>query len=192
MSDILKVLAGPNTCEESLRERATRLAILLGTKSARNKRIIIGQDHAPMRIPLHTDEFYCFVIPSDSTYAFTAECRKKKADVADFAVNLVTQVGFTELCPAISESLDVPVYGNKLFCEEEIAARLLTPKLTELIGRINFVPITHFLLSPIQLHVNSKFVGIEQCVQQSQLFRELVVSVYQEALQRTEWAGGQD
>ncbi len=190
MSDVLKVLARANTSEGSLHKRATELTMLLGAKPARNKRIILGQNHAPMRIPLHTDEFHCFVSPSESTYAFTAECRKKKAEVADFAVNLVTQVGFTEHCPAISESLGVPVYGNKLFSEEEIATRLLTPKLTELIRRIDFAPVTHFLLSPIQLHVDSKFEGIERCAQQSQLFRELMVSVYQEAVQRKEHAGG--
>jgi len=184
MSEKPKLLLGKQIDRTALRKSVVELAARFGSKVMQNRKTVLGENCAPYKIPLHTEEFYCFVLPSEATYRFTAECRKQKGEVADFAVNLMVQVGYTEYCPSISESLGVPVYGNKLFTEADIAARFLTPKLGGLLHRIDFAPISHFLLSPIQFHVCSAFQGIEQCADQSRLFRDLITSTYREAFER--------
>jgi hypothetical protein len=171
---------------EKISRLASEIAGTLGVAPIPNKRTVDGEGCAPLKIPLHTEEFWCFATPSEQTFRFTAECRKRKVDAADFAITLPTQEGFTEHCPSISASLGVPVFGNKLFTEEEIASHLLTLRLLPLLRQVDFEAISRFTFSPTQLHVTSDLRDVAWCAAHARIFRDLIVAAYREAVDRSE------
>lgn len=166
------------------RRHAVELARLLNSNAVSYRRITIGQPQCPYRVPFHADDFWFKVLVSDSDFVFTGEHRRREAFTVPFCAALKhpwrTMVATTYL-PRVSDELGVAVYSSERFTEAAISASLLAPAAAALVRRMDFPPISRLFINSIQIEVTSKLISPEQCAQQVRLFRELLLTVHQEA-----------
>jgi len=127
MSDII---SGRDINLDDAKRLAKEIAALLGSEPKPNRKMVMGKPYSPYQIPIHTDEFYCFVKVSDRSYGFKAERRPKKGFVGDFFVSLKEPSGFmfaTKFVPEAYTTLGVRVYRQPFATDEEIVQKAVSP-----------------------------------------------------------------
>jgi hypothetical protein len=188
MSDPLKEVLSKDTDHAAAHESANEVAKLLKSKVQSNDRIVVDEPCYPCKVPIHTDEFYCFVSVSDASFRFSAKRRPKKGPVADFFVSLkfpsphmFAKTRATEA----STTLGVEVFRQPFCSDEEIALTVLSKRMCELFRKIDFKQVSQFQLSPEQLSVAFSCQSAEVCARQALAFRYLVTAAFQEAYERS-------
>lgn len=171
------------------RRNSAEVARLLGSKSVRYHRETIGEPKCHYKVGLHTGEFWFTLKLSDRSFVFFGEHRRRDAFVAPGE-----QIGFvvalklpwpnmvaTKPLPGLSERLGVDVFTQAQRSEARCSAVLLHPSVADLIGRVSFTPVHLFFLNHIQIHFTSDFLGSTECVNQSLVLRDLLLTVHRVA-----------
>jgi len=108
--------------------------------------------------------------------------------LSDFSVRLKTaEIGFPkpELVPKISDVIGTEIYTYQDGLPDDyFERRLLSKSLLALFKKIKFNPITEFTFSPLHIRVISSFRFASLCIEQTQIFQELIVSTFEQAKER--------
>jgi hypothetical protein len=194
MAGIFQNIFGRSTDRKMAKELATEIARLLGSERKTNQRIIIGEPFCPYKIPMHTADFWCSLFVSDVSYVFSGNHRKPTAEIwkcVDFGVEMKTRCSGVlgafrpdKRLLKVSEALGVDVFADADADEGFIAKALLREPVFEKLRGIDFFPILEFNLCPLRLIARSSLQSADHCAKQAQLFRNLIVLLFQEARQR--------
>ncbi len=186
MKDVLKQLLVGNVGRSPINGIAKEIAAMLGSKVRPNSVVVVGEEYSPFKIPMHTEEFWCFLYISDKTFSFTAKCRGKR--YCDFIAYMMVPVdyAFTEHCPAISAILGLPVYTCRAFTEDEVSEKLLSEKVVQMLHKMDFTSVSSLVISPVNLNATAQLRRPEEAVALAKIFRELATVVYKEAKERNQ------
>ena len=196
MATLFSKLLAPDIQMKLAKESAVQIARGVGSKVNANQRVIIGEPYCPYKIPMHTKDFWGTVFVSDVSYNFTANHRRPtKAiwNLADYSVSLkdtkATSFSRPKLLPEISRVMGTKVYAWENRPEDYFKQRILSDRLKSIFKKIDFNLISEFVLCPLSLRVISSFRFAPQCAEQAQVFRELIVSAFEEAKERQQISG---
>jgi hypothetical protein len=91
----------------------------------------------------------------------------------------------SKLVPEVSSVMGVEVYTYRdNWPDGYFEQRLLSKSLLILFKKIDFGPVIEFELSPLHLRVTSSFRFTSHCVEQVQIFQELMVLAFEQAKER--------
>jgi hypothetical protein len=197
VATLFSKLLAPDTQVNLAKESADQIAKQLGSKPRSHSQVILGEPFCPYKIPVHLEDFWCTVFVSDTSYILTANHRRPNKtawDVVDYHVQLKTaksdKIFKAILLPTTSKAIGIEVftYYTK-WSDAYHKARLTSERLVSIFKKIDFAPISEFKLCPINVRVISSFRFPSDCVEQVQIFRQLMIVVFEEAKERQKSLG---
>ena len=165
--------------------RANALAISeeLESKPIPYSRIHRGEPTYFYRIPLHQGEFWFKVLMSTHQYVFQGDHNKLRSFPVPFSASLKypwENAATVERITRISRELRIEVFGPPHRDSGPAAKLLLGARVRSLLQDVDWHPVRLFFVNPAQLLVRSDFQDANHCARQAQLFRQILLTLYDE------------